>query len=68
MGALGTYLANMRDDATRERYTHFTWELDKIVREASKISPADLNKRFETADRMFDGMNDDCVNTAKQTM
>lgn len=68
VGALGTYLANMRDDATRERYTHFTWELDKIVREASKIPPADLNKRFETADRMFDGMNDDCVNTAKQKM
>ena len=51
VGALGTYLANMQDDATRERYTHLTWELDKVVREASRIPPADLNKRFEPADR-----------------
>jgi hypothetical protein len=68
VGALGTYLANMQDDATRERYTHLTWELDKVVREASRIPPADLNKRFEPADEMFDGMNNDCVKTAKMKM
>ena len=66
VGALGTYLANMQDDATRERYTHLTWELEKVVREASRIPPAELGNRFDQADRMFDGMNGDCVRTAKQ--
>ena len=64
-GALGTYLANLRDEATREYYTHLTWELEKVVREAARTPPADLNKLFEPADRIFTDMNNDCVKTAK---
>jgi hypothetical protein len=51
--ALGTYLANLRDDASREQYTHLSWELDKLVREAINTPSADLDKRFEAADQMF---------------
>ena len=64
-GALGTYLANLRDEAAREYYTHLTWELEKVVREAARTPPADLNKLFEPADRIFADMNNDCVKTAK---
>jgi hypothetical protein len=63
--ALGTYLANLRDDATREHYTRLSQELDKIVRQAGKTPPGDLGKLFEPADRIFTDMNNDCVKTAK---
>ena len=62
--ALGTYLANLRDEPTRN--TRLSWELDKAVREAAKTSPAELNKLFEPADRLFSDMNNDCVKTAQQ--
>jgi hypothetical protein len=64
--ALGTYLANLRDDPTREQYTRLTRELEKIVREAARTSAVDLNKLFEPADHMFTDMNNDCVKTAKE--
>jgi hypothetical protein len=64
--ALGTYLANLRDDPTREQYTHLSRELDKVMRDAVNMPSADLDKRFEAADRMFADMNNDCVKTAKQ--
>ena len=64
--ALGTYFANLRDEPTREQYTRLTWELEKIVREAAKTPPAELNKLFEPADRLFTDMNNDCVKTAQQ--
>jgi 5'-deoxynucleotidase YfbR-like HD superfamily hydrolase len=64
--ALGTYLANLRDDPTREQYTRLTRELEKIVREAARTSAAELNKLFEPADDMFTDMNNDCVKTAKE--
>ena len=64
--ALGTYLANLRDDPTRERYTRLSLELEKIVREAGGTAPTNLGKRFESADQLFAEMNNDCVNTAKQ--
>jgi hypothetical protein len=41
-------------------------ELDKAVGEAAKTSPAELNKLFEPADRLFSDMNNDCVKTAQQ--
>ncbi len=65
IGALGTYLANIRDDASRERYTQLTRELEKVVKEAPALTPAALAKRFELADTLFDGMNADCIRTAK---
>ena len=63
--ALGTYLANLRDDATRERYTHLSQELERIVAQAARAEPADLAKLFETADQQFTSLNDDCVKSAK---
>jgi hypothetical protein len=64
--ALGTYLANLRDEPTRQQYTQLSWDLDKVVREAAKVSPVELNKLFEPADRLFSDMNNDCVKTAQQ--
>jgi hypothetical protein len=64
--ALGTYLANLRDDPTREQYTHLSRELDKIVRDAINTPSGDLDKRFEAADQMFADMNNDCVKIAKR--
>jgi 5'-deoxynucleotidase YfbR-like HD superfamily hydrolase len=64
--ALGTYLANLRDERTREQYSHLSQELEKVVRDARKAPPGNLNKLFEPADRLFAAMNDDCVRTAKQ--
>ena len=65
--ALGTYLANLRDHATRERYTNLSRELEKIVAQAARTPRANVGKLFETADQMFGTMNDDCVSTAKNT-
>jgi hypothetical protein len=64
--ALGTYLANLRDDTSREQYTHLSRELDKIMREAVNTPSAELDKRFEAANQMFTDMNNDCVKTAKR--
>jgi hypothetical protein len=65
VGALGTYLANLRDEATRERYTDFTTMLDAIAREAVRLSPAEINRRYEATDRKFSEMNADCIRSAK---
>jgi hypothetical protein len=64
--ALGTYLANLRDEATREQYTRLSRELEKIVREAAKTPASDLDKLFEPADGQFAVLNDDCVRTAQR--
>ena len=63
--SLATYLANLQPDA-RERYTHLSVELEKILNEAPQLALGDLNKRLEQTDQMFTGMNDDCVRMAKQ--
>jgi hypothetical protein len=65
--ALGTYLANLRDDATRERYTNLSQELEMIAGEAVRTPRNGLDKLFEAADGLFGTMNDDCVKTAKST-
>ena len=64
--ALGTYLANLRDDTSREQYTHLSRELDEVVRDAINTPSADLDKRFEAAHQMFTDMNNDCVKIAKR--
>jgi hypothetical protein len=63
--ALGTYLANLRDDAMRARYTELSQRLDAAVREAASTSPAEVAKLFEPADALFAGLNDDCVKSAQ---
>jgi hypothetical protein len=63
--ALGTYLANLRDDATRVRYTRLSQQLDEIVAGASKAPAGGLGQQFEAADKLFAELNDDCVRFAK---
>ena len=36
-GALGTYLANLRDETTRQRYTQLTDDLEKLVGDAASF-------------------------------
>jgi hypothetical protein len=64
-GALGTYLANLRDDKIRDRYTQLTWGLDKAVAAAPAATPADLAKLLEVPDREFGALNDDCIKSGK---
>jgi hypothetical protein len=64
--ALGTYLANLRDDAIRARYTELSRLLEKAVAEARRTPPADMAKLFEPADVIFTEMNADCVKSAKE--
>jgi len=64
MGALGTYLANLRDESVRVRYTELSGAVDKAVNEARQTPPAALDKLFEPADRIFGTLNADCVKTA----
>ena len=63
--SLATYLANLQPGA-RERYTQLSVELEKILNDAPQLALGDLNKRLAVTDQMFTGMNDDCVNMAKQ--
>jgi hypothetical protein len=67
-GALGTYLANLRNEEMRAQYTDLTVELDRIMNEASKMPPAELDKQYNKADEMFTGMNNDCVKSAKDSL
>ena len=64
LGALGTYLANLRDESVRVRYTELSMAVDKAVNEARQTPPAALEKLFEPADRIFASLNADCVKTA----
>jgi hypothetical protein len=66
--ALGTHLANLRDDAIRAQYTGLTGELEKILIGAKRTPPAEFNGLFAKADSMFAGLNDDCVKSAKDAM
>lgn len=63
--ALGTYLANLRDEAIRVRYTELSWEVEKVANEARRLPAEELAKRLEAADVKFNAMNDDCVKSAK---
>lgn len=62
--ALGTYLANLQDEAARGRYTRLSVELSKVIAVARKTPVDDVEKLFGPADDLFAGMNDDCVRTA----
>lgn len=65
--ALGTYLANLRDEKVRERYTELSHRLEDIVAKARTTPAAEIDRLFEPADKLFEGMNDDCVRSAKAT-
>jgi 5'-deoxynucleotidase YfbR-like HD superfamily hydrolase len=64
--ALGTYLANLRDETARSQYTQLSTELAKVIRAAGETPSRDLAKLFEPADRIFAELNEDCVRTAKR--
>ena len=53
--ALGTYLANLRDEAIRRHYTDLAQHLEQAVHEAKRTPPADLPKLFEPTDRSSPG-------------
>jgi hypothetical protein len=64
--ALGTYLANLRDDPrTRERYTELSHRVENSVKEAPRTPAGQIDKLFGPADQLFAEMNDDCVKSAK---
>jgi hypothetical protein len=63
--ALGTYLANLRDDAIRARYTKLSQELEKALADARRIPADELAKRLNAIEPLFAEMNDDCVRSAK---
>ncbi len=67
-GALGTYLANLRDEAIRKQYTEIAEELRKIMGNAKRAPPAEFDGLFVKADAMFAGLNADCVKSAKDAM
>lgn len=60
--ALGTYLANLRDEEARREYTTLAKQLDGAVARAGS-APADAGL-FKEADVMFGKLNDDCIRTA----
>ena len=62
--ALATYLANLRDEPTRARYTALSRQLERIVQDASRTPAAQPDRRFEQADQLFSGLNEDCVKSA----
>lgn len=64
LAALGTYLANLRDESIRARYTELSQAADKAVNEARQTPPAGVDKLFEPADRIFADLNADCVKSA----
>lgn len=64
LGALGTYLANLRGEGVRARYTELSMAVDRAIAEARQTPPAAVSKLFETADRIFSELNADCVKTA----
>ena len=64
--ALGTYLANLRDEAIRYRYTQLSLALEKLAADAGKISASELGSRLEPIDREFNEMNNDCVKSARE--
>ena len=64
--ALGTYLANLRDDPVRARYTELVRGLEKAVADAGDTPPAELGRLFEGPDRIFAELNNDCVKAAKE--
>jgi hypothetical protein len=64
LAALGTYLANLRDDSIRARYTELSETVRKAMSEAARTQPAELDKLFGPAERIFAELNADCVKMA----
>jgi hypothetical protein len=63
-GALGTFLANFRDEDVRRRYTELSFDLLKVATEAGSVSEADFQALYARVDKNFGTINDDCARTA----
>jgi hypothetical protein len=64
MSALGTCLANLRDEALPARYTELSAAVAQAVADARQTPVAALEKLFEPPDRFFADVNADCVKSA----
>jgi hypothetical protein len=67
-GALGTFLANFRDEPVRQRYSKLSWEMNAIAAGAATLSPAEFQARFAVADTEFATLNEDCVRAAQSRL
>ena len=67
-GALGTHLANFRDEEVRARYGKLSWGLLAIAEKAATATPEDYRKSFDAADAVFSTLNDDCAKTAQRQL
>lgn len=65
-GALATYLANLRDESIRERYTHLYWKLERYAALAPSKDKTERDKLIGEADAIFYDLNNDCVAAAKR--
>jgi hypothetical protein len=63
--ALGTYLANLRDEAIRVKYTTLSREIEQVLADARRVPVEELNKRLSAIEPHFSELNDDCVKSAK---
>ena len=66
--ALATYLANLRDEETRARYTELSRQLESVVGDAGRMPLKQSETRFGPADRLFSVLNEDCVRSATASM
>lgn len=63
-GALATYLANLRDEHIRARYTDLYRLLDKLTQPGAKLPPQERQSLLAKADDIFAGLNADCTKSA----
>lgn len=63
-GALATYLANLRDEEIRARYSQLYAHLNQYVGSASAGEDSERAKLLSEADASFAKLNDDCVKSA----
>jgi hypothetical protein len=64
-GALGTYLANFRDEAVRQRYTALSFDLLRVATESYKLAASEFDALYARIDKVFALMNDDCAHAAQ---
>lgn len=63
-GALATYLANLRDEDIRARYSQLYGQLNQYVTSASSGADTERARLLSEADANFARLNDDCVKSA----
>jgi hypothetical protein len=63
--AIGTFLANVEGEEQRVRYTRLSRELDRLRLLPPAGGAFDEKAFFADADRLFAGMNEDCVRSAR---